>query len=76
MSVICYKDPDEEIFIHTNSGFYLKLAEAVKVMRIATPYLNFDHPGKNALCSVIKCLDPQFLIVIVSTKLIKQNSAT
>jgi hypothetical protein len=46
------------------------------VIRITIPYLNFDHPGKNALCPVIKYQDPQFLIVIVSIELIKQNSAT
>jgi len=72
------KDSDEEHYTQlTSLGFYLEACRGCKkVMRIATPYLNFDHPVKNALCSVIKYQDPQFLIVIVSTKLIKQNSAT
>lgn len=51
---------EQETRIELPKGFIWKLAQAAKskLMRISTPYLNFDDSGKNAFCSIVDFKGP------------------
>lgn len=51
---------EQETKIELPKGFIWKLAQAAKskIMRISTPYLNFDDSGKNAFFSVVEFKGP------------------
>lgn len=51
---------EQETRIELPKGFIWKLAQAAKskIMRISTPYLNFDDSGKNAFYSVVDFKGP------------------
>ncbi|MGA8739267.1 MAG: hypothetical protein WB501_09590, partial [Nitrososphaeraceae archaeon] len=51
---------EQDTKIQLPKGFIWKLAEAAKtkLMRISTPYLNFDDSGKNAFYSVVEFSGP------------------
>jgi hypothetical protein len=51
---------EHDVQVHLPNGFIWKTAHAIKskLMKIATPNLNFDHSGRNAFYSVVEYQGP------------------
>ena len=64
VQVESFKNPvtgeEQQTEIHLPKGFIWKIGHAAKtkLMRISTPYLNFDESGKNAIVSVVEYKGP------------------